>query len=793
MTGSSTRQLTDFIATISAADSRPEVLRLATERAAESAAAQVAVVIIGGKVAAHVGLPADGVSEAIVRSLAEGTDPTQIPGIGTCRVLASYLEVGPDPALAAARGGAVLVVARAGKDPYTAEQRALLRGMAQITSLTLGNLSALARERGARRASQREATEIQKRQRVLEALVGVQRMIVDRAPRQDILDRLVTDLARLVGDPVATLRLVERDGVGRIVAARGLEIAAFDETVLGSPEITASETALAEDRLVVIDDADSRPAVAGPHAAAAAPIRRDGKAVGSLAVASGRRGRRYAETELEVLSAFAEHATLAITDAARTSQMVHSALHDALTGLANRTLFRERLSKRLEGERRRRSDRAAVMFIDIDNLKTVNDTLGHSAGDEVLVEMAQRLTSCVRPSDTVARQSGDEFTILLDSVASGAAAVAIAERLLAAVREPAHVSGRGLTLGASIGVRMARAGKDRAEDVLRGADLAMYESKSRGGDRVALFHPRLDRRAQALRELEADLRAGLADGEFEVHYQPIVSLRDGEMYGIEALVRWARPGQGLVRPAEFISLAEERGLIVEIGSWVLSEACRTVVDLERRGGVPLRLSVNISGRQLLEPGLEEMVGMALAASGLAAERLTLEITESVLLTDAELTVDRLSALRELGVRIAIDDFGTGYSSLSYLRRLPLDSVKIDRSFIEHLTTNSRQAALVRAIVELCRSLGLETIAEGVESAAQARRLLDLGCTLAQGFHLGRPMAADDVLLILQQPVSAYVVAGNGRSRGRRAPEMRAASRNPSATSGGPAGLPPTMR
>jgi predicted signal transduction protein with EAL and GGDEF domain len=352
----------------------------------------------------------------------------------------------------------------------------------------------------------------------------------------------------------------------------------------------------------------------------------------------------------------------------------------------------------------------------------------------------------VRATDTVARLSGDEFTVLLDAVDGEGEALAAAERLLNAVRQRLDTAGRGLVLSASIGVRLAREGHDSADDVMRGADLAMYEAKARGGGEISLFHAGLDQRAARRLELENDLRAALDAGEFRLLYQPIVSLCDGGVRGVEALVRWDRGPRGLVSPLEFIPLAEETGLIVELGAWVLGEACRTVAALDSRADASLDLSVNLSARQLLEPGLEAMVATALAASGLAAKRLTLEITESVLLSDAPTTVERLAAMRRLGVRVAIDDFGTGFSSLSYLRRLPLDAVKIDRSFIEDVTRDPRQAALVRAIVELCQALDLDTVAEGVETAAQARRLVELGCELAQGFHFGRPMPASELSL-----------------------------------------------
>ncbi|HET7686350.1 MAG TPA: sensor domain-containing phosphodiesterase [Candidatus Limnocylindria bacterium] len=758
MNGWSTQQLTEFLAAIGATGSRAAALRLAVERVAEAVEAEVAAVMVDGRVAAQVGFASTGVPGSSLRRIAAGDDPVELPGLGRCRSAAGRLD---------GEGDAWLVVARAGDDAFNSEDRALLRGMARILTLALRNLRLLTDERRTRRTSQRQARETRQRQRLLEALARVQRLIVDRAPQQQILDRLVSDVGRLVGDPVVGLRLLEPDGTLRVVAAHGIDPSTFRVVVGGTPGSGAGGLALAEDRLVVIEDYPRHPMATptlverGLQAAAAAPIRADGRPIGSLVVASTLRGRQYGDTELEALTAFAELASLAITDAERTEHMLHSALHDALTGLPNRSLFSDRLAQRLMPTRRRRSP-AAVLFIDIDDLKRVNDTLGHLAGDMALVEVGRRLTSSIRVGDTVARMAGDEFTVLMDGVEDEQDALAAADRLAAVLRRPLQVADRSLTLTASIGVRLAQAGQDRTDDVLRGADLAMYEAKARGGGGVSLFHPELDQRAARRLELESDLRTALDGGQFRVLYQPIVSLCDGSLRGVEALVRWDRGTLGLVSPVEFIPLAEETGLIVELGAWVLGEACRAAAELTPAARGDVALSVNLSARQLLEPGLEATVAAALAASGLAPERLTLEITESVLLSDAATTLERLEALRRLGVRVAIDDFGTGYSSLSYLRRLPLDAVKIDRSFVEQVTLDPRQAALVRGIVELCHALSLDTVAEGVETAEQARALVGLGCDLAQGYHFGRPTGIGEIAarhVLRPNPVKAGRTTG----------------------------------
>jgi len=791
--GWSTQQLTEFLAAIGTASSRAAAVRLAVERVADAVEAEIAAILIGGRLAAQVGFPPDAVPRGLLQRIAAGEDAIEIEGLGPCRTAASRLGDDDDMRVVIARGGNV---------PFSGEERALLRGMARVLNLSLGNLRLLKRERAARRASQRQAAEIGERQRLLEALSTVERMIADRAPLPEILDVIVSGVGKLVGDELVSLRLLDPDmsGVLRMVASQGIPLDTYNEVERGVSGEGAGGLALEEDRMVVIEDylghSSAVPALTrlGVRAAAAAPIRQDGKPVGSLVVASTVVGRRFRETEREALVAFAEHASLAVTDAARTRQMLHSALHDALTGLPNRALFSDRLDQRLVGGRRARPP-AAVLFLDVDALKRINDSLGHLVGDEVLVETARRLTMSVRTEDTVARLAGDEFTVLLDSVTGESEALAVADRLLEAIRQPIVAGGRQLSLTASIGVRLARPGVDRSADAMRGADLAMYEAKVRGGGAVALFHPDLDQRAVRRLELEGELRAAMAAGELRVLYQPIVTLPDGRFIGVEALVRWDRGSRGLVSPVEFIPLAEETGLIVELGAWVLGEACRTVVGLDRESGTELNLSVNLSARQLLEPGLEATVAAALSASGLRAGRLTLEITEGVLMADTATTIDRLGSLRGLGVRVAIDDFGTGYSSLGYLRRFPLDAVKIDRSFIEDITEGTRQAALVHAIVELCRTLELDTVAEGVETYEQAARLTELGCEMAQGFHFGRPMTARDLARRLaswaEEPVSIssaarMLPAGPSANRPATAVGSR---RGPDIDSGGLAALP----
>ncbi len=419
----------------------------------------------------------------------------------------------------------------------------------------------------------------------------------------------------------------------------------------------------------------------------------------------------------------------------------HAAYHDALTGLPNRTLFLERLGQTLLRSQRRHGQTGAVLFIDLDRFKIVNDSLGHVAGDRLLAAFAERLTSCLRPRDTVARLGGDEFTILLEDVATVRDASLAAERILRAVERPFCVSGRDVSVTASIGIALVEPGFEDAAAMLRDADTALYRAKELGRARYELFIPELHSRAMARLDLEIDLRRALERGELRVAYQPIVTLETGRIAGFEALARWQNAGV-TVSPETFIPLAEETGLIRPLGEWVLAEACREArawLDLEPDGRA-LTVSVNVSAKQLFPDRLGGEVKRVLAASGLRPEHLHLEITESVLMERGEVAETALRELRALGVGIDLDDFGTGYSSLRYLQRLPIDTLKIDRTFISGAPGEGiSNPEIVGAIVAMAHSLGLGITAEGVETAEQLRQVQALHCTHAQGFHLSQPV------------------------------------------------------
>jgi diguanylate cyclase (GGDEF)-like protein/PAS domain S-box-containing protein len=435
--------------------------------------------------------------------------------------------------------------------------------------------------------------------------------------------------------------------------------------------------------------------------------------------------------------------------------LVHTALHDPLTGLPNRALLVDRLGHAL-ARSTRKIGQTALLFLDLDNFKVVNDSLGHLAGDLLLIELAHRLQASVRAGDTVARFGGDEFAVLLEEVHDANEAVAKAERLANALRAPLDVDGREVRPDVSIGVALSSGRGDQPDDLLRRADLAMYQAKSAGKGRCSVFEPSMQARADARLELETGLRQALDHGDLRVHFQPILALDDGHISGFEALVRWARPGRGLVPPSEFVPVAEDTGLIVPLGHWVLAEACRQLHEWHGRypAAAHVGVSVNVSPRQLRHPSLVEDVARIIAACGVDPTQVTLEITESALVQDAEETTRVLHQLKSVGVQLAIDDFGTGYSSLSYLRRLPVDTLKIDRSFVNGLGESDRDDAIVRGILELAGTLHLTTTAEGIETDTQLATVRRLGGASGQGYLFARPLAAEDIDVLLARQCGA---------------------------------------
>ncbi len=427
------------------------------------------------------------------------------------------------------------------------------------------------------------------------------------------------------------------------------------------------------------------------------------------------------------------------------TRLAHEAVHDTLTGLPNRALFTDRLENALERARRSGSS-LAVMFLDVDGFKQVNDTLGHTAGDQLLNGFAERIAGVLRPADTVARFGGDEFTILCEDVdPDGTHASDVARRIEQALVESFDLGTAQIVVSTSIGIAIATAGDATADELVRNADAAMYRAKRRGPSNVELFDERMRARAGERQQLESELRRALERSEFHVYYQPQLPVGDGRAAGYEALLRWRHAERGVLAPSAFMELAEETGLIVPIGAWAFGEACRAAARVAGAPGVPTTMSVNVSARQFTQSDFVALVEQVLEESGLEPSRLCLELTEGVVMDRSPATLRRLEALKALGIRIAVDDFGIGTSSLTDLRHYPVDVLKLDRSFMADLDEDPRSAEVVGAIVGLAHSLGLTALAEGVERPAQLAALADVGCDLAQGYLFARPQPADIAL------------------------------------------------
>jgi diguanylate cyclase (GGDEF)-like protein len=734
--------LTEFLAVVSSSSDEEAATRSAVERAAEALEAEFGAILRSGAVVASFGFPRGRVPEAALADVAAGKrDTLEVPGLGTSAAIAVPLEDDPSGRL---------VLARLGEDPFGREDANLARGMSRVLSLTLRLLRLVEDERGLREESERHAAEnarllgsLQERQRLLEELSRLQRCISHRTPLETVLETVVEGAALLVSADLAGLRLIDPSDPGELLTAAAT---GFSEELLRRvrrvpANVGAAGRAIAEERLVEMCDypqaEDASPDLvdAGVQHALGLPVHEHGSVIGALFLGSCDPDRRFSESERTMLLAYAEQASVALA-AARTANSMRHAFNDSLTGLPNRALLLDRLELALARAERSDYD-VTVLFLDLDGFKPVNDSLGHLAGDRLLIEVARRLKDCLRRGDTAARLGGDEFAILLGDLSDAERARSVAEKILEKLAEPFTLLGRELFVSASIGIA---SGLEEPEDLLRNADVAMYRAKGEGGGRFETFDRAMHAEVVERLDLEADLRRALERDELVLHYQPIVDLASGLVEGVEALVRWNHPSRGLLPPVEFVPLAERSGLVVPLGRWVLQAACLQAAQWQALHGVeaPSWVSVNLSGNHLLDPRLVDDVTRALEHAGLEPARLMIEITETVIVHDVGLAVERLEQLKQLGVRLAIDDFGTGYSSLRYVGRFPVDFLKIAKPFVDGISDES-DGALVETIVRLGRSLRLRTIAEGIEHREQHQRLVALGSALGQGYLFARPL------------------------------------------------------
>ncbi len=582
------------------------------------------------------------------------------------------------------------------------------------------------------------------------------------------MNRNGNDGASDTDDPVQSG--MASQGKGRLHVVRGADRRRRDSAVMGDEavvlsrekSVTAREDAadLREDAADLREDAallregaaQAREGEAHEREGAATAREREIRAADTLEAASGDRMIRLQQANAHLVIASIEAQKLTEQVETAKVELDHLAHHDVLTGLPNRILLQDRLSQAIELARRQ-GRQLAVMFMDLDQFKHINDSLGHALGDQLLQSVAQRLVACVRQSDTVSRQGGDEFVLLFPHIEHAEDAALSAQKLLAALALPHHIDQHELHISASIGISIYPDDGQDTETLIKSADTAMYHAKENGRNNYKFFEQSMNARAVQRQSVEASLRRALERQEFVLHYQPKINLHSGAMVGVEALIRWQHPQRGLLLPAQFVPIAEDCGLILPIGRWVLREACLQARTWLQAGLPPITIAVNTSALEFRAKDFLENIRATLAETGLEPRYLELELTESVLMRDAESSDSVLHALADLGVKLAVDDFGTGYSSLSYLRQFPIDTLKIDQSFVNQMTSNPDDATIVSAVIGMGKSLRQSVIAEGVETAEQYAFLLAQQCDEGQGYYFGRPVVAEALATLLQTGVS----------------------------------------
>jgi diguanylate cyclase (GGDEF)-like protein len=653
--------------------------------------------------------------------------------------------------------GTTLLLARAGSR-FTPEEVGLLRGMARVLALGLRLLGTVALERRHVEENRDLVASLRERQALLVRLAQIQRKISSRTSLQHVLDAITSGAAELLGNEVVALRLLDESDPDIMVLVSSIGIPTeLNANIHRLPvSVGVGGLAIVEDRLCIAESYQQWQGAVGALArdglqsAMAAPVHIEGRATGSLIVASHREDRRYSEVEREILVAFAEHASLALNDA-RTVQAMHKALqdathqamHDELTGLPNRACFYDRTDQALR-QAARDGTRTAVLLFDLDRFKEINDTLGHKYGDRVLCEIGPRIRRGLREGDTLARLGGDEFCVLLPRVEGLGASLEVAERVIAILEEPFDIDGMTLAVDASCGIAIAPSDGDSADLLLQRSDVAMYVAKDSHAN-IVTYNDELNVNTPARLALLGELRTAIAQDQLVLYYQPKAALCSGQIQGVEALVRWQHPTLGLIPPDQFIPLAEHTGLIKPLTTWVLNTALSQLRHWRDQTDQPfparLSMAINLSTRSLLDDSFPAEVVAALDRWQVPARLLELEITESAIMADPTRAHRLLTQLAAVGVKLAIDDFGTGYSSLAYLKNLPVDQLKIDQSFVLHMHHDPNDAIIVRSVIDLGHNLGLQTVAEGIEDLDTWKQLTNLGCDSAQGYFLARPMPA----------------------------------------------------
>ena len=754
--GWTTQQLAEFVGALADFEDGEAAIRAAIERVAETTESEAGAIVAGDEIVASVGFGAEPVPARAIGAVVAGDAASfEIRGIGRCHAIAVPID---DRRLDS------LVLARHG-EPFAGEESNLLRGVARVLALTLRTIRTMSSERELRLESERRGAENERlleslleRQLLFERLSRIQSSIVARLAIDDVLEAIVEGAAELLSDETVGLRLIDREDRSRmtLVAHRGIPPELVENVRFGKVGEGVGGRAILREELVVIDGYDRRDDAIQPFAdlgvksAMAAPVREGGKVVGSLAVARVKGGHDYTEAERDILVALAKHASIALTDARTVQDAIDQALQDPLTKLPNRALLADRLDTALARAERHGTE-AAILFCDLDQFKNVNDSLGHAAGDELLVAVGRRLFGCVGTEDTVARFGGDEFAVLVGDT-SRTDLRALAECILRTLEEPFAVRGMEVFLAGSIGIAT---GSSRTDDLLRDADLAMYEAKRRGSGYEA-FRPEMHAAVVERLALEAELKRTILAGQLEVRYQPIVALETRRIVAVEALVRWDHPARGTLAPADFIPLAEQTGAIIALGRFVLDRATRTASRWQHASaaGRDVGVSVNVSLIQLEQGGIVDTVREILAGSGIRPGTLTLELTETAFGSDARRMAKLLQELSDLDVELAIDDFGTGFSSLQHLQLFPIDQLKIPMPFVDDLGRTGEDAALAKAILDIGQSLGMRVVAEGIERPQQLERLLELGCRYGQGYLLGRPIDATAILEVVASEAEA---------------------------------------